>query len=212
MCGTTNGEDARAAVQAGVDAIGFIFVEKSPRFIAVQKAREIIADLPPFVDPVGVFVDRDLQEMTEIAKEVGLSYLQLHGNEDPGYCLQAARMTGTCKVIKAFRVGEHSRPIDFVKYNNVVQGFLLDTYVKGQAGGTGATFDWQLVERLDLQRPVILAGGLKPENILEAIRAVRPYGVDVNSGVEISPGIKDQAGLCELIRRVRLAESDGGRL
>jgi len=209
MCGTTNSEDARAAVQAGVDALGFIFVERSPRFITVPKAKEIIAGLPPFVDPVGVFIDHDLKEMVEIARGIGLAYLQLHGKEDPDYCLHAARMAGPCKIIKAFRVGEKSEPVDFIKYNNVVKGFLLDTYVKGQAGGTGETFEWQLVERLNLQRPVILAGGLRPENIMEAIRAVKPYGVDVNSGIESSPGIKDHGRLYELIDQVRLTDSDG---
>ncbi len=208
MCGTTNLEDARVAVQSGVDALGFIFVTGSQRCITVQKAGEIIACLPPFVDRVGVFMDHDLQEMIRIVREAGLSYLQLHGDEDPDYCLQAGRMAAPCKVIKAFRVGDRSRAEDFLKYNDAVQGFLLDTYVKGQAGGTGATFDWRVIETLDLQRPVILAGGLEPDNILDAVRAVRPYGIDVNSGVERSPGIKDHAKLRALIAGVRLADGD----
>ncbi len=206
MCGTTNTEDAHAAVQAGVDALGFIFVEKSPRYIPVDKASKIIADLPPFIDSVGVFVDRDLQELSEIAKGIGLSCLQLHGSEDRNYCLQASQMACPCKIVKVIRVGEQTRIADFEKYNDVVQGFLLDTYVKGQAGGTGETFDWQLIKRLKLKRPLVLAGGLRPENIQEAIRAVKPWAVDVNSGVEITPGIKDHAALREFVRRVRLAD------
>jgi phosphoribosylanthranilate isomerase len=206
MCGTTNAEDARVAACAGVDALGFIFVEKSPRFISVEKASKIISDLPPFIDPVGVFVDRNLHEVGKIAKEIGLSYLQLHGSEGRDYCLQASQMACPCKVVKVIRVGEQTRAVEFEKYNDVVQGFLLDTYVKGQAGGTGETFDWQLIERLRLKRPVILAGGLRPENIQDAVRAVKPWAVDVNSGVEIKPGIKDHAALHEFVRQVRLAD------
>jgi phosphoribosylanthranilate isomerase len=207
MCGTTNIGDAREAVSTGVDALGFIFVAKSPRNISVEKAKEIVACLPPFVDLVGVFIDRDMQEIVEIVREVGLSYVQLHGAEDSGYCRQVARMSAPCKVIKAFRIGPESREADFAAYNDVVRGFLLDTYVKGQAGGTGQTFDWRLIEGLNLQRPLILAGGLQPENILEAIRIVRPFAVDVNSGVEISPGIKDHTKLHQLVTQVRLADS-----
>jgi len=207
MCGTTNIVDAREAVYSGVDALGFIFVEKSPRYIPAQKAGEVVACLPPFVDRVGVFIDRDVQEVLEIILEVGLTYAQLHGGEDPSYCRQIARMAAPCKVIKAFRVGLENRAADFARYNDVVCGFLLDTYIQGQAGGTGQVFDWRLIEGLDLQRPVILAGGLRPENILEAIRMVRPFGVDVNSGVEVTPGIKDHQKLHELIDQVRLADS-----
>jgi phosphoribosylanthranilate isomerase len=207
ICGTTNIVDAREAVHSGVDALGFIFVEKSPRYIPAHKAGEVVACLPPFVDRVGVFIDRDVQEVVEIVREVGLTYAQLHGDEDPGYCRQIARMAAPCKVIKAFRVGLENRAADFARYNDVVCGFLLDTYIQGQAGGTGQVFDWRLIEDLDLQRPVILAGGLRPENILEAIRMVRPFGVDVNSGIEISPGIKDHQKLHELIDQVRLADS-----
>jgi phosphoribosylanthranilate isomerase len=207
MCGTTNIEDAREAVHSGVDALGFIFVEKSLRHISLEKAREIVACLPPLVEMVGVFIDRDIQEVVEIIRAVGLSCVQLHGSEDPGYCRQIAQMAAPCKVIKAFRVGLNSREEDFLKYNEVVRGFLLDTYIKGQAGGTGQVFDWRLIKGLNLQRSVILAGGLRPENVLEAIQAVRPFGVDVNSGVEITPGIKDHRKLHELIVQVRLADS-----
>jgi phosphoribosylanthranilate isomerase len=206
MCGTTSIADARAAVHSGVDALGFIFVGKSPRNISTANAREIVACLPPFVDPVGVFIDRDMQDVAEIVREVGLSYVQLHGEEDPAYCKQITRMVTPCKVIKAFRVSEESREADFSKYHDVVRGFLLDTYIKGQAGGTGRTFDWHLIEDLNLQRPFILAGGLRPGNILKAIRMVRPFGVDVNSGVEVSPGIKDHMKLQELTVQVRLAD------
>lgn len=208
ICGTTNLEDAEAAVAAGADALGFIFVQASPRAISVRQAADIIRRLPPFVDAVGVFVDRELKEVFEIVRETGLSCIQLHGSEEPDYCRQAARMTAPCRVLKAFRIGVQSRATDFTPFSETVSGFLLDTYVKGQAGGTGEIFDWQIIGKLGLRRPVILAGGLRPENIVEAIRTVRPYAVDVNSGVERSPGIKDHDRLRELIGRVRLADGD----
>ena len=208
ICGITTIADAQEAVRSGVDALGFIFVEKSPRNISPQKAKEIIACLPPFVDLVGVFIDGEINELVEIIKDVGLSYAQLHGNEDAEYCRQVARLAAPCKVIKAFRVGSESRAADFAGYNDVVRGFLLDTHVKGQAGGTGQAFDWRLIAGLALRRPVILAGGLQPENILEAIRMVRPFGVDVNSGIEVSPGIKDHAKLHQLVSQVRTADNE----
>jgi phosphoribosylanthranilate isomerase len=207
ICGITTITDARAAIDAGVDALGCIFAEKSPRCISIAKAKKVAVCLPPFVDLVGVFFDQSLLEVVEIVREVGLTCAQLHGGEDPDYCRQVARMAAPCKVIKAFRIGAESQAAAFVRYNDVVCGFLLDTYIKGQAGGTGRVFDWRLIEDFDLQRPVILSGGLRPENILEAIRTARPFGVDVNSGVEVTPGIKDHQKLHQLIDQVRLADS-----
>ena len=207
ICGITTTADAREVANAGVDALGFIFVEKSPRYVSVSKATEIAACLPPFIDLVGVFVDRDILEVAEIVRAVGLSYVQLHGNEEPDYCRQIAQKVRSCRVIKAFRVGSKSRDEDFAIYNDVSCGFLLDTYVKEQAGGTGQAFDWRLIEDLNLQRPVILAGGLGPGNIQEAIRIARPFGVDVNSGVEVAPGIKDHPKIHELMDQVRQADS-----
>lgn len=208
MCGITNRYDAEEGVRAGVDALGFIFVDESPRSITPEIAREIISELPPFVDCVGVFVDRDAQEVEEIIAYCGLSYAQLHGSEEPKYCERLARSTAPCKVIKAFRVGGDSGADLFTPYNDVAQGFLLDTYSKGIAGGTGLTFDWRIVDQLHLQSPLILAGGLGPENVGEAIRLVRPFGIDVNSGVERAPGIKDADKLHAFMEQVRLADQD----
>lgn len=209
MCGTTTVHDASEAVLAGVDALGCIFAEKSPRCVSVARAKEIAACLPPFVDLVGVFVDHDELEVAAIVREVGLSHVQLHGSESPDFCRRiSCAVMPQCKVIKAFRLGSKSRKEDFEGYNAVVSGFLLDTYVEGQKGGTGEIFDWTLVEKLKLQRPVILAGGLRPENVVEAIRMVRPFAVDVNSGIETSPGIKDHKKLRAFIRQVHHA--DGG--
>jgi len=201
MCGTTSVSDALAAVSFGVDALGFIFVDNSPRNIVPEKAAEIIRTLPPFVDRVGVFVDAPLAVIVRTAS-TGLSYIQLHGNESPRYCAELRQMLPFCRIIKAFRVGAESCSSSFSPYVSCVDGFLLDTYVKGAAGGTGRIFDWSIINRLQLQRPLILAGGLGPENIVAAIEAVRPYGVDINSGVELKPGVKDHARLQILLQKV----------
>jgi phosphoribosylanthranilate isomerase len=201
MCGTTRLEDALAAVRHGVDALGFIFYAKSPRYVSVEQAAGIIKQLPPFVDRVGVFVDAPLDEVAAAAA-IGLSYLQLHGRESAEYCRQLRRQLPGLGVIKAFRVGETSRADQFSPYNDCVDAFLLDTYAKGASGGTGKTFDWSLIGRLRLQRPILLAGGLSPENVARAILEVRPFAVDVNSGVELEPGIKDHSRLKALLQQV----------
>ncbi|MCI5223840.1 MAG: phosphoribosylanthranilate isomerase [Candidatus Electrothrix sp. AR4] len=203
MCGTTNLEDALAAVEAGADALGFIFYEKSPRSVDPKVARIIIEQLPPFVDTVGVFVDRDREEVDEIIRFCSLGYAQLHGQESPKYCERLARFAAPCQVIKALRVGEHLRKSDITPYNDHVKGFLLDTYQEGVQGGTGKSFDWSLIERLHLQRDLILAGGLDVDNVRQAVEATNPYALDVNSGVEIRPGKKDHALIKAFIHLVR---------
>ncbi|MCX5870219.1 MAG: phosphoribosylanthranilate isomerase [Deltaproteobacteria bacterium] len=208
MCGVTNSYDAEEGVLAGVDALGFIFVDASPRHVSPELARGIIADLPPFVDCVGVFVDRDAREVEEIIVSCGLSHVQLHGSEDPEYCEGLARSAAPCKVIKAFRVGGETEADLFTPYDDVVQGFLLDTYSKGIAGGTGMPFDWRIIDRLRLQLPLILAGGLGPENVREAIRLVRPFAIDVNSSVEWTPGMKNAEKVHAFMEQVRLADQD----
>ncbi len=202
VCGTTNIEDAHAAVQLGVDALGFIFASKSPRFITPEDAKVIIDGLPPFLFKVGVFVNESKQEVEEIVHYLGLNGVQLHGNEDRLYCEDLALVVPSCSLIKAFRVGEHSSPSDFSSYNNVVDGFLLDTYVKGKDGGTGVTFDWSLLKRLNLLHPAIVAGGLNPDNIKEALGVANPFAVDVNSGIEHSPGMKDHLKLTRFVENV----------
>jgi phosphoribosylanthranilate isomerase len=201
MCGTTRAEDALAAVRYGVDALGFIFYAKSPRYISPVDATEIIKKLPPLIDRVGVFVDAPIEEVA-VAVGAGLSCLQLHGKESVEYCLDIRQRLPFCGIIKAVRVGEKSRREDFTPYNECVDAFLLDTYVQGAKGGTGKIFDWSIIERLKLQRPVFLAGGLSSENVVSAIREVQPFAVDINSGVESQPGIKDHARLAELLQLV----------
>jgi phosphoribosylanthranilate isomerase len=202
MCGTTRLEDALFAVKQGIDALGFIFFEKSPRNIDRDRAGQIIAELPPFVDRVGVFVNAPIEKVLTGAK-TGLSALQLHGTESVEYCQEVKKQVPHCALIKAFRVGDDSRAKEFATYNDVVDAFLLDTYVKGAEGGTGEVFDWSIIDTLGLQRPFLLAGGLTPDNVKEALHSVRPYGIDINSGVESSPGIKDHSKLASLLDLVR---------
>lgn len=202
ICGMTEPSEVTKAVEAGVDALGFIFVKNSPRVIDPERAREIIAGLPPFVDAVGVFVNESPERVGEIVNYCGLTLIQLHGQEPPEYCEMMPR-----RVIKAFQASADMTPQHLAAYNEVVWGFLLDTYHKEMAGGTGETFDWSLVEKLQLQRPLILAGGLGVDNVAAAIDQVHPFAVDVNSGIESSPGRKDPDKIDDLFRQVALADN-----
>jgi phosphoribosylanthranilate isomerase len=198
VCGITRARDAQLAASLGADAVGFIFAE-SPRRADVKTCREIISLLPPFVDAVGVFVNEDAKKVKEIAAFCRLDWVQLHGNEPPEYC----RRLGL-KALKVIRV-KGSRSIEQMHaYQGVAGGFLLDTYVAGIAGGTGKTFNWDLAVQAKEYGPVILSGGLTPENIRLATETVMPYGVDVSSGVEASPGIKDENRLRELFLNIRI--------
>ena len=202
ICGMSDPFEIQKAVEAGVDALGFIFVKKSPRFIDPEEAKALIAELPPFVDAVGVFVNEDPAVVGEIANFCGLTVVQLHGQEPPEYC-----ETIPGRVIKAFQVSAGMGPEVLAPYNDVVWGFLLDTYHKEMAGGTGETFDWSLVEKLNPAKPLILAGGLNVENVADAINQVHPFAVDVNSGIEISPGRKEPAKIEALLRQVAQADN-----
>lgn len=198
VCGITRLADAMGAAAAGVDALGFIFAAKSPRRLAPDQAREIIAKLPPFVDAVGVFVDEDPQVVEQIVLSCGLTVVQLHGRESPAYC---AKMP--CRVVKSFSLP--GAP-DFAAYQEMVSGFLVDTFYDKMAGGSGRTFDWSILEQLRPPGPLVLAGGLGPHNVGEAVRLVHPFAVDVNSGVETAPGIKDIARILQVVAEVRRAD------
>lgn len=203
VCGITRLQDALLAVECGADALGFIFHRKSPRYIDPEEARIIIEQIPPFVDAVGVFVDKQRENVEEIIRFCRLGYAQLHGSEPEKYLERLARFTSPCELIKAFRVGEETTAEDFEPYLPHVKGILLDTYDKELAGGTGKPFDWSIIPRLNIRKPLILAGGLNPDNITGALQEFRPYGVDVNSGVEVGPGIKDHQLIRKFIRNVR---------
>ena len=196
ICGTTSLKDAFLAVESGADAIGFIFYKMSPRNISQKEAKEIILQLPPFIETVGVFVNETSDKINRIAEQCKLNSIQLHGEESPALCRRVKR-----KVIKAFRVKNADSLKSIASYD--VSGFLLDSYNGGSKGGTGQVFDWNLALRVKKQGPVILAGGLNPYNVYTAIHRVRPYGVDVCSGVEKSPGIKDHEKIREFIKSVR---------
>jgi phosphoribosylanthranilate isomerase len=202
MCGTTRLEDGLAAVRYGVDALGFILYPNSPRYISPEDIAVICGQLPPFVDRVGVLVDEDVETAVRLVNRAGFSYLQLHGSESSHYCRELKNVLPHLKLIKAFRVGEQTQKEEFTPYAEHADAFLLDTFVRGDRGGTGQVFDWSLVAGLNLNRPVILAGGLSPENITSAISALRPYGVDINSGVEDGPGKKNHARLKDMIERI----------
>lgn len=200
ICGITNLEDALAAVDAGADALGFMFYEKSPRHLTAAAAAEIIRRLPPFVTRVGVFVDALESTVRETIALCGLDTLQFHGDEPPEFCRRFAPL----KVYKAFRVRGRESLNALTAYET--DAWLLDSFSPEKRGGSGVSFEWDLaVEAAKLGRPVILAGGLTPANVADAVRRVRPFAVDVSSGVESAPGIKDTAKMREFIRAAREA-------
>ena len=206
VCGITGKEDARAAVAAGADGLGFIFVKQSPRAVDPDMVRAITAELPPFVNSIGVFCDEELEVVEEIINYCQLTTVQLHGAESPEYCKKIS-----CPVIKSFALRTESQSEELAAYSGVVSGFLLDTYRADMAGGTGMVFDWNLVEQIQPPGPIILAGGLNPENVGEAIRQVKPFAVDVNSGVEYQPGRKDTDKLKSFADEVRKADEHASR-
>jgi len=198
ICGITNKDDALQAADLGVDALGFIFAE-SPRRVGPEVVCEIVKFLPPFISTVGVFVDEDKEKVKEIADLCSLTTLQFHGEESPAYC-QGFRQ----KVIKSFRVRNENVLKKAARYK--VDAYLLDTYFRGRPGGTGKTFNWEIAGKIKgLGVPLILSGGLNPDNVARAISEVRPYAVDVSSGVESKEGKKDYGKLERLVKMVRKA-------
>jgi phosphoribosylanthranilate isomerase len=200
ICGITNLEDALLAAELGAHALGFIFYAKSPRSIKPIAARQIIAQLPPLVLSVGVFVNEAAAVVLEVAEMVRLDWVQLHGEEPPEYCRFLYR-----NVIKAIRVKHQSSLSLMASYQGSVRAFLLDTYKTGQQGGTGESFDWSLARQAREYGSIVLAGGLQPENVAAAIREADPLAVDVASGVEASPWRKDHARLRAFFQAVAAA-------
>jgi phosphoribosylanthranilate isomerase len=201
ICGITREEDALAAIDAGADALGFVFVPGTPRFIEPGRAAAIVRGLPPFVSRVGLFVNAAPELIEATLAEVGLDTVQLHGDEAPEVGRSLLRRV---RVIQAFRVQGPETLHRLPEHRESTHAWLLDAYVPGASGGTGARFDWTLaVQARDLGHPLILAGGLKPENIADAVRQVRPFAVDVSSGVESAPGRKDPEKVRQLIAAAR---------
>jgi phosphoribosylanthranilate isomerase len=196
ICGITRLEDAEAAVALGAAALGFVFWPRSPRYADPERARAIVAALPPFVTTVGVFVDQPPRLVNGVAARVGLSAVQLHGDEPIEMLDDIDR-----PVVKAFALRASARAEDTDGWPPRVR-LLIDAHDPDQRGGTGRTVDWSAAAAIAARRPVLLAGGLKPANVADAIRAVRPFGIDVSSGVESAPGVKDHALLRALFEAV----------
>ena len=196
ICGITRIEDALIAAEAGADAIGLVFYAKSPRAVSIQQARDIVAALPAFVTTVGLFVNASREELNDVLAGVALDLLQFHGDETPAECESYQR-----PYIKALRVKPGDDIAQLAAPYAKARGILLDTYVPGVPGGTGAAFDWSLVPS-GLPQPVILAGGLSAANVQAAIEQVRPYAVDVSGGVEAGKGIKDAAKIRAFMQAV----------
>ena len=201
ICGITNLDDANVAVENGASAIGFIFYEKSPRTISINNAKSISKHLPKTIARVGVFVNHEKDFINEAISEVPLDMIQLHSDETPDFCNQF-----DVPILKALRIKNEASLSVMDQYDVAV--FLLDTFSNDQYGGTGETFDWSVLNR-KFKTPIILSGGLNPENILDAIDAVNPSAVDVNSGVESFPGKKDFNKLKSLFKNLNKTQSTG---
>ena len=200
ICGITNIADGLAAVEAGADALGLNFYEKSPRHVSLNAAADISRQLPRFIMRAGVFVNADEDLITRAIGECGLTMLQFHGDEPPEFCTQFGLMS-----MKAFRIRDEKSLEELPKFQT--DAYLLDAYSPEARGGTGEKFNWDLaVEAQKFGKPIFLAGGLTPENVADAVRKVKPFGVDVSSGVESSPGKKDHAKVWAFIQAVRNAE------
>ena len=201
ICGITNSHDADTAVEAGADALGFVFFAKSPRCIDRKIAQHIIANLPPFILSVGVFVNEEAKVVRDIMDQCGLTLAQLHGDESPAYCESLNR-----PILRAIRLRDRGSFLSMAEYKGRagVRGFLIDAFSESSYGGTGQTVDWNIAAEAAKAAPILLAGGLTPDNVQEAIHKVQPYGVDVSSGVEASPGKKDHEKVQAFIKAAKL--------
>lgn len=197
VCGITRSEDAIAAVQCGVDAIGFVFWPHSARYIDPEFAQRIAEVIPPFICTVGVYVNPDAAWVEETARAAKLNLLQFHGDESPEFCNQFSQ-----PYIKAIRVKPDTDLLQYAQRYGAAKGLLLDTYAADMPGGTGHAFDWQLIPQ-QLSLPLILSGGLNPDNVARAIKQTQPWAVDVSSGVEASKGIKDKKKIIAFMQGVK---------
>ena len=200
ICGITNKEDALHAASLNVDMIGFVFYKRSKRYIESKTVRDIVNELPPSMNKVGVFVNEERSRVLEMAEDSDIDTLQFHGDEKPDYC---SSFKDSYKVIKAFRLKAKKDLKNINDYD--VDFYMLDTYGPADFGGTGKSFDWKILEDHEFLKPVILSGGLNPSNVYKAIGEIAPYGVDVSSGVEAAPGKKDYDLMKKFVRNVRKA-------
>ena len=202
ICGITSLKDAKIAVNYGASAIGLIFFQGSPRYVDPGKVKNWILDIPKNVKKVGVFVNEKIENIHSIVRDLNLDFIQLHGHESPDYCDQMIK-----PVIKVFRVGDDFDSNVLKDYQ--VAAFLFDTYQKGRPGGTGENFNWDLIADLKTNAPIILSGGLNAGNILDGIKAVNPSAVDINSGVESTPGIKDEGKVENIFSKLENTKGHG---
>ncbi len=202
ICGITRPEDGVVAARQGADALGFVFFAPSPRAVDVARARAVVEQLPPFVTTVALFVDPTEAEVEQVLRALPLDLIQFHGDESPAFCGRFGR-----PYIKAVRMRPDVELSRFAERYHGAQALLLDSYQPGVAGGTGERFNWERVPR-DFSMPIVLAGGLTPANVGDAIQQVRPYGVDVSGGVEAAKGIKDAAKIAAFMRGVESAKVD----
>lgn len=200
ICGLTREEDALAAATLGAHALGFVFYPRSPRYVSPQQSASIVRRLPPFVTVVGLFVNADAAEVNAILRAVPLDLLQFHGDEAADYCAQFGR-----PYIKALRVRPGTDLLQYANQYAGARGLLLDAFVEGIPGGTGSSFDWSLIPA-SLPLPVVLSGGLNAANVTAAIQRIRPCAVDVSSGVEAAPGVKDMRKMRDFFQGVRNAD------
>ena len=196
ICGITNLQDAKVVIDEGVDAIGLVFCENSPRYINISRAKEIVENTTPFVNCVGLFVDAEKEYINNVLKEVALDTLQFHGQESEQACALYNK-----PYIKAIRMNENINLSEEAEKYFSAHALLLDTYVEGLPGGTGIVFDWDLIPK-DVAKPIILAGGLNASNVKDVIKKISPYAVDVSSGVEAEKGRKDPSKIKEFINEV----------
>jgi len=204
ICGITNQIDGLHAIDSGADALGFVFYKKSPRHVSPKVVKSIVANLPPFVLPVGVFVNEEAQAVRDIMDECGLALAQIHGDETADYCESLGR-----PVIRGIRLRDRNTFMAMAEYKGRarVRGFVLDAYSETAYGGTGTTANWSLAKEAAQSFSFLLAGGLTSDNVQEAIQKVQPYGVDVSSGVEARPGKKDPAKIQAFIQAVKALSS-----
>jgi phosphoribosylanthranilate isomerase len=203
ICGITNLEDAVLVANLGADFAGMNFYKESPRKISLQMAKDIVSKLPKFITPCGVFVDEEPSALLKTIKKLGLGMIQLHGNESPEYCGRVKSMA-TVKIIKVFRVSDEQSLAPISAHLENIDYILLDTLVQGEQGGTGEVFNWDIaLKAKEFGKPIFLAGGLTPENVLDAIEKVDPFAVDVASGVERLPRRKDYQKTMNFIKRSR---------
>jgi phosphoribosylanthranilate isomerase len=202
ICGIVNPEQGQAIAESGATALGFICVRQTPRYVTPQQIRAIVDRLPSAVDRVGVFANAKAEEISQIVEAVGLSCVQLHGDESPEFCQQLRQLVPTTEIIKAFRIRSVDALKDTEAYCDRVDTFLFDAYHPQAWGGTGKTLDWEALSSRSPSRPWFLSGGLTPENVTHALQLLTPTGIDLSSGVERSPGDKDLEKVSQLFREL----------